>query len=317
MIKKTKPLRKPKQGKRRPAKTVKALSRTPATDTPRKAQKPAAAISLHLSPVQTLWQVSSYFVGQTISPRADYWYDNHDRQPFGLIVFQLIEQGQLIWREAGKERIVGPGEAVLFTYGEPTSYGLPVGPRPVYKTTFINFTGAGISEHWRHIRARHGSIIRPDRQTLSTLQTLIETAKAGSAFDPLQQTRLVHGFMLDLIDSLEGQAQGSESAVGQAVRWILSRPTQEWSLKQVAARFECSREHLIRVFFQQQGKTPGQYVSAARLSRALSLLVETDLSLAEVALQSGYGSTHTMARQVARETGQSPTNYRRLRVKHR
>jgi AraC-like DNA-binding protein len=267
--------------------------------------------------VQTLWQVSSYFVGQTISPRAAYWYDNRDRQPFGLIVFQIVEQGQLIWREAGREQVVGPGHAVLFSYGEPTSYGLPTGPRPVYKTTFINFTGAGITEHWQHIRGRHGSIIRPDRQTLGNVQSLITSAKAGSAVDPLQQSRLVHGFMLDLIDSLEGQAQGNESAVEQAIRWILSRPTQEWSLKQVAARFDCSREHLIRVFCRQQGKTPGQFVSEARLRRALSLLVETDLSLSEVASQSGYGSTHTMARQVAQATGSSPSHYRKLRVGRR
>ncbi len=266
--------------------------------------------SIHLAQPRTAWHVSSYGRGQTIGPRGHYGYDNLGREPEGLVVFQYIEAGELVFIENGVEHLAGPGQAVMFTYGESSSYGLKTGPRPVYRTTFLNFSGAGVPEHWRMMRDRHGSVIRPDRQIVGAMNRLIDSAMPGSGVSPVQQTRGVHEFMLDLADHLEGQAEGRATPVGQAVRWILSRPTEDWSLKQLAVRFGCSREHLIRVFFEEQGETPGQYVAQARLRRALALLLETDLGLKEVAAQSGYRSTHTLARQVVKGTGLSPEHFR-------
>ncbi len=259
---------------------------------------------------QTPWHVSSYFRQQTISARGHYWYDNFNRDPAGLAVFQYVESGLLTYVQNDVEHQAGPGQAVLFAYGEATSYGLKPGPRPVYKTTFLNLAGAGLSAHWEMIRSRHGSIIRPDRQIIGAMYRLVEDAMPGSGISPTQQTRSVHEFILDLADHLEGQATGRASPVGQAVRWILSRPTQDWSLKELADRFGCSREHLIRVFSEEQGQSPGQFVAQARQRRALALLLETDLPLKDVAAQSGFRSTHTLARQVVKATGLSPEGYR-------
>jgi AraC-like DNA-binding protein len=270
-------------------------------------------LSLNLAPMPVGWHVSSYGRDQTIGPRGHYAYDNFGRAPAGLVVFQLVEAGELVFVEEGVGGGGGRGEAVMFTYGERSSYRLKAPPREVYRTTFLNLAGAGVAEHFGMIRSRHGSVIRPDRQVVGGLSRLIDSAMPGSGVSPGQQTRGVHAFVLDLAEHLEGQAQGRATPVGQAVRWILSRPTEDWSLKQLAVRFGCSREHLIRVFFQEQGQTPGQYVAQARLRRALALLLETDLGLKEVAAQSGYRSTHTLARQVVKGTGVSPEGFRARR----
>jgi AraC-like DNA-binding protein len=268
-----------------------------------------------LAPVH--WRVSSYGRDQTLSARAHYWYDNFARQPEGLAVFQYVQTGVLTYIENGREHQAGPGQAVLFAYGENSNYGLRPSPgsggRPIYKTTFINLAGAGITQHWNALRARHTSIIRPDKQIIGSMDRLIDSAAPGSGVSPAQQTRAVHEFMLDLADHLEGQAAGRAAPVGQAVRWILSRPTEDWSLKELADRFGCSREHLIRVFSNEQGQTPGQFVAQARQRKALALLLETDLPLKDVAAQSGYHSAHTLARQVVKATGLSPENYRASR----
>jgi transcriptional regulator GlxA family with amidase domain len=58
------------------------------------------------------------------------------------------------------------------------------------------------------------------------------------------------------------------------------------------------------------GESPKRYLTRTRLAHAATLLYQTDGSLAEIALQIGYGSEFSFAKAFKRTFGIAPGTYR-------
>lgn len=62
------------------------------------------------------------------------------------------------------------------------------------------------------------------------------------------------------------------------------------SLSELAGKLNCTDRHLRRVFTAEYHVTPIQYLQTCRLLIAKNLLTDTDLSVIDVAMASGFGS---------------------------
>ena len=100
--------------------------------------------------------------------------------------------------------------------------------------------------------------------------------------------------------------------VDRATDCILSCHTQALTLDEIAAAGRLSKYHLVRVFRQVHGETPMAMVARARARTAERLLRDASLTLEEVAELSGFGSRHTLFRQLRRHCGDGG---RRLRLR--
>ena len=78
----------------------------------------------------------------------------------------------------------------------------------------------------------------------------------------------------------------------------------------LAAAAGLSVSHFIRNFRQMTGTTPHQHVMARRQQRAMALLVEPDLSVAEVADRLGFSSPAHFVATFRRKFGVTPGSYR-------
>ena len=78
----------------------------------------------------------------------------------------------------------------------------------------------------------------------------------------------------------------------------------------LAAAAGCSRSHLLRVFRDATGVTPGRYQAASRLRRAGSLMAETP-TVTEAVYSAGYGSGRGFYEGAAAGMGMAPATYRR------
>jgi len=72
-----------------------------------------------------------------------------------------------------------------------------------------------------------------------------------------------------------------------------------------------SRCHFARAFKQSAGVTPHSYLMYRRLGRAQRLLAETDLSLAEIALATGFSDQSHFSRRFRELLDVSPSAFRR------
>ena len=74
---------------------------------------------------------------------------------------------------------------------------------------------------------------------------------------------------------------------------------------------QVSRQYFCRVFKSQTGVTLSSYIVSRRLAKAKDLLAHTDLSIGEIATQSGFGSESYFYRCWKRSESDSPSDYRR------
>jgi AraC-like DNA-binding protein len=256
-----------------------------------------------------LWRVGA-FSHQRVPANADYQWDNRERRPARLCVFQYTIEGVLRYRDREGEHDVPPGHALLFTFGEASRYWLPAGPRPAYVCEWINLQGAGLAEHWAQLRRRYGPVIPVGADVVAQLRGLMASAGPAAAGDAIALASAVHHFVMHLFSALTRDLAARQTPVERAIEALLMNPIQPGSLTEVARRFSCSREHLCRAFTRRMGRPPAAWQNDQRVRSALNLLQATTMTLAEVAKQSGFSSIQTLSRQVRLSTGRSPRTLR-------
>ena len=85
----------------------------------------------------------------------------------------------------------------------------------------------------------------------------------------------------------------------------------DFCLAELAASANLSPFYFARVFKQTTGVPPHLFHQRARVERAKELLATTLLSVTDIALRVGYGSSQTLARVFRRNVGATPAEYRR------
>ena len=83
------------------------------------------------------------------------------------------------------------------------------------------------------------------------------------------------------------------------------------SIQKVAQLAGVHRVHLARAFRQHFHCSPGEYLRNCRIEKAMQLLKRADLSIAQIAQQTGFCDQSQFARAFRRKTGCSPGDYQR------
>jgi AraC family transcriptional regulator len=93
--------------------------------------------------------------------------------------------------------------------------------------------------------------------------------------------------------------------------YIRENASQDLTLEVLAHHIGFSPYHFARLFRQTTGQTPHQWVRRERLAHAQRLLESSRLSLAEVAIESGFGDQSYFTRVFKRALRVTPATYRR------
>ena len=87
-------------------------------------------------------------------------------------------------------------------------------------------------------------------------------------------------------------------------------PHEAWPIPRLARVSGVSEAHFARSFKQAFGVPPHRYLLTRRIERARALLRETELSITEIAFQTGWSSLGTFGRTFRDVTGGSPGQIR-------
>lgn len=88
----------------------------------------------------------------------------------------------------------------------------------------------------------------------------------------------------------------------------------EWTVDELAAKHDVSREHLTRVFTRRYGTPPHRYLVELRVQEACQRLRAGTESIKSIFLSLGFGSHANFIRTFRRYNGVSPTVYRQRRL---
>jgi transcriptional regulator GlxA family with amidase domain len=106
------------------------------------------------------------------------------------------------------------------------------------------------------------------------------------------------------------QNQVLDLRVARALGALESELARRWNVRSLAKLAGASRATFGRLFRAATGTSPKRWLTARRLERAAVLLVTTDATLAEIALQVGYASEFALSRAFKRHHGVAPARHR-------
>ncbi|HLQ14254.1 MAG TPA: AraC family transcriptional regulator [Candidatus Eisenbacteria bacterium] len=109
--------------------------------------------------------------------------------------------------------------------------------------------------------------------------------------------------MTRAVEELNRRMLRARDAIDRAYAHPLDIP----NLAEVAC---VSEAHFIRTFKSTFGETPHRYLQRRRVERAMFMLRETEKSVTDVCLDSGFTSLGTFSRTFRDIVGMSPTDYR-------
>lgn len=96
----------------------------------------------------------------------------------------------------------------------------------------------------------------------------------------------------------------------EIVRYIYRYYDQELTAQSVAARFGMSVQELNRLLMYQLEKNFEEYINSVRVNRACELLLNTDHSVVDIALEVGYHNAKTLTRNFVKHKLMTPQSFR-------
>lgn len=81
---------------------------------------------------------------------------------------------------------------------------------------------------------------------------------------------------------------------------------EDWPIQRLAAVSHVSKAHFARSFKDAFGVPPHRYLLTRRIERAMALLRDSDLSITDIAFQTGWRSLGTFGRIFRDITGETP-----------
>ncbi len=104
----------------------------------------------------------------------------------------------------------------------------------------------------------------------------------------------------------------TEAKLNSAIEYLKENYRSGISREGLAAHFDLSPDYMGRLFKIHTGKRINEYINTLRVDRARELLTEfPDMQIADIAASTGFDNQRSFNRAFIRETGQTPSEYRK------
>lgn len=249
-----------------------------------------------------------------------YDFNNAYRDYSGyLFQYTLRGHGLFTWEgQPGKGRQtenLTAGTAFLISVPEGSRYFLPSDePENCWEYLYVHFQGTAALPFFSRIRAAFGPCFALPADSLPILLwlNLHRELQEGRQLKSYEGGELVYRFLSGLLRTLESPALFEPSAsVAESIRYMKEHFDQRFSMEELAGRMGLSAAYFTRLFTRETGQTPLACLNGIRLSHAVFLLLNTSLSVDEVALSCGFSCGNYFCKVFRKASGFSPVEYRR------
>jgi len=103
--------------------------------------------------------------------------------------------------------------------------------------------------------------------------------------------------------------RNNDNAIKKAIKYIENNLTSDLSLKTISEIASFSPIHFHNCFKASTGMPLREYVEDRRIRKAVNLLIETDLTLAEIAYECGFSSQSYFSYAFKKKMGLTPREY--------
>ena len=115
--------------------------------------------------------------------------------------------------------------------------------------------------------------------------------------------------MKEAREAMPNVGSSSSQYVLAAIKYIQFNYSHDISVDDIAKAVGVSRSHLYRVFMSNVGQSPIDYLTSYRISEVCSLLKNSSLSIAEIAVSVGFFDQFYFSRVFKKVKGVPPSKY--------
>lgn len=245
----------------------------------------------------------------------------------------LLHSGASTIATGGREYAMEPGDCLYIPAGQPYRLSMPERDRPEYYILNFDFT-------WEHSAVDHtipelkdpdAGIIHvvpelenapffkhelffPKLQRLEPmLQELARENIAPRLFSDVRLSAQMISVLTELARAQLSERPGQPEAVETMIRYIHANHILPLRNEDIAAQVNYHPNYANSLFLRHTGHTLHQYLIDCRVQRALELLLSTEMSITDVAMQVGFSSLSRFTKEFSARTGYSPSCYRSRR----
>lgn len=254
-----------------------------------------------------------YDFGVEIRSNENYYFDNSNRGSYKGYLFQYTLDGTGIFETQNKSISLSKGQAFFISFPNKSKYYL--NKNTSWKFFYIHFNGSLAKDFFKHINLLHGNTLNLNNDS-SCIRLFFDEFNAvskGKQYKRYESGEFIYKFLTSLIRDLETPTlHNTSELVENTVQWINSNYSTNMSLSAMSNELGISLPHLTRQFHKQKGLSPMKYLTNVRLEHSIALLLNTSLTINEIALACGFSNGNYYTKVFKKVTSMTPSEYRNL-----
>lgn len=252
--------------------------------------------------------------GLEVRQNERYDFNNADRDYDGFL-FQYTLKGHGVFETVGERFQLPPGTAFFSCIPEESRYYLPAQePENRWEYLYVHFMGPAAQPFFDRIRNVYGPCfcLPADSFPIQLWLNLHKDIGGGRQLRRYEGGELVYRFLSSLLRTLEAPANpGPSPQIAESLRYMKEHFSEHLSIEELAGRSGFSTAYYTRRFTRETGQSPLAALTQQRLGHAVFLLLNTTLSVEEVAEDCGFSCGNYFCKVFKKASGISPAEYRR------
>ncbi len=233
--------------------------------------------------------------------------ENYD----SLLVTHIID-GTFTFVSDGQHITARAGDTVILDCYKPHEYYT----HDSFESVWVHIAGGNSLDFYEEIVKKEGNVIKcSDTEHIKKLLFRLHAGISGREHPTEMSMSLdIYKLFADLssIHISTNNNASYEESIQDAKSYIFEHIGEQLTVKDVADYIHMSPSHFSRVFKQQTGFSPYDFVLVTRLNKAKDYLRKTDMTVTQIAYEIGFNSDANFVYFFTKHTGYSPNKFRKM-----
>ena len=225
-------------------------------------------------------------------------------RPEGAVYHHVffVEKGNGILETKDKKLSLTEGTAVFMRKDVPMGY---YGVDEEFKTAWVTFVGDGVSGVLDYLGAENFAFLKSD----SIYPMILNAYRLAEHNAPPEVlSKVVYDILTTFFYELKTEQKSSRLV--RAKQFVEENYAKSLSVSDIAEALGVSESLVFRLFHEEEGITPSDYIKSVRVRHAEQLLLsEQGMKVAEVAALSGFSDEAYFCKVFKAQTGMTPKKY--------
>lgn len=158
---------------------------------------------------------------------------------------------------------------------------------------------------------RYLKYIDPEKyDNMPTFSKYVADSNRAPAHTIFETQGILYQLMAKFMEMAKLKSRYEDSRINKCLQYIHENTNKDVSIAQLADIACITKDHLIRIFKKETGYTPIKYINLKKMEKAQLLLLTSDLSVTDIALDLSIDNISYFNRLFKQQTGTTPSKYR-------